>query len=67
MLYNMIFLFLFFVSIYFVLFETGFLYVALAVLELALQPRWASSLQIHLLSLLSAGIKGMHHHHPAIK
>ena len=45
-------------------FQTRFLCVAMAGLELALQPRVAlNSQRSPCVSLLSAGIKGVHHHH----
>jgi hypothetical protein len=44
---------------FFLCFETGFLWIALAVLELTLYTRLASNSEIR----LSAGnIKGVHHH-----
>ena len=66
-LFLFLFLFLVFVLFCFVLFrfvfEAGFYYVALAVLELSLQTRLASNLQGFACRCLpSAGIKGMHHH-----
>jgi hypothetical protein len=50
---------------FFWFFETGFLCVALAVLELTLWTRLASNSEIAYLCLPSAGIKGVRHHHPA--
>jgi hypothetical protein len=49
------------------LFLTGFLCVALAVLELTLLTRLASNSEIHLPLPLSAGIKGVHHHRLAFQ
>jgi hypothetical protein len=43
-------------------FETGFLYVALAVLELTLYTRLASNSEIHLLLPPECGIKGISYH-----
>jgi hypothetical protein len=43
-------------------FETGFLCVALAVLELTLLPGWPRTQKSACLCLLSAGIKSMRHH-----
>jgi hypothetical protein len=48
-------------SLFLFLFETGFLCVALAVLELALWNRLALNSELLLPQPLSAGIKGMHH------
>ena len=57
---------LLFLFSFFVFFETGFLCVALAVLELTRQTRLASNSEIPCLCLPSAGIKGMLHHGPAL-
>jgi len=48
----------------FLFFETGFLCVALAVLELTLKTRLALYSEICLPLPLSAGIKGVRHHAP---
>jgi hypothetical protein len=47
---------------YFCCFETGFLCVALSVLELTLYNRLASNSEICLPLPPKAGIKGVHHH-----
>ena len=54
---------LFFCFVLFVFFKTGFLCVALAVLELTLQTRLSSNSEIHL--PLPSKCWGMHHHCPA--
>jgi hypothetical protein len=52
----------FFLFLCLFVFETAFLCIALAVLELTLYTRLASNSEIR---LPSAGIKGVHHHRPA--
>jgi hypothetical protein len=49
----------------FVCFETGFLCVALAVLDLLCRPGWPQTQKSACLCLPSAGIKGLCHHCPA--
>ena len=49
---------------FFYFFETGFLCVALAVLELTRRPGWPQTQKSACLCLPSAGIKGMRHHCP---
>jgi hypothetical protein len=49
---------------FFYFFETGFLCVALAVLELTRRPGWPQTQKSAYLCLPSAGIKGMRHHCP---
>jgi hypothetical protein len=53
------------VRLFFCFFETGFLCIILAVLELTLQTRLALDSEIHLPLPLPAGIKGVCHHCPA--
>jgi hypothetical protein len=64
-LFLLLFIYLFVCLFVFWFFETGFLCVALAVLELTLWTRLASNSEIAYLCLPSAGIKGVRHHHPA--
>jgi hypothetical protein len=47
-------------------FETGFLCIALAVLNSLGRPGWPRTQKSACLCLPSAGIKGVCHHHPAI-
>jgi hypothetical protein len=47
------------------IFETRFLCVALAVLELIMETRLAFNSKIHLPLPLEYGNKGVNHHHPA--
>jgi hypothetical protein len=49
---------------FFWFFKTGFLYVALAVLELTLLSGWPRTQKSACPCLPSAGVKGMHHHRP---
>jgi hypothetical protein len=55
-----------FVCVFVFVIETGFLCVALAVLELC-GPGWPGTQKSTCLCLPSAGIKGVCHHHPACK
>jgi hypothetical protein len=52
----------FFFFFFFLILETGFLCVAVAVLELTLKSRLASNSEICLPLPSSAGIKGVYHH-----
>ena len=58
-------LFLFVWLVGFWLFETGFLYIALAVLESLCRSGWPRTQKSTCLCLPSAGIKGVRHHCPA--
>jgi hypothetical protein len=55
-----------FVCLFVCLFETGFLCVALAILELTLYTRLVSNSVIHLTLHLCAGIQVVHHHTPPV-
>ena len=59
--------FVLFCFVFVLFFESGFLCVALAVLELTLKTRLASNSDIHLLCLPSAGIKGVCHYLQALR